>query len=184
MSASNKQAGPGRPRKYATQEEADEARRKRNKEYQKKYLKVRRERYEKDAEYRRKCIKRSRKSYRDSTGSFEAKGFGGHAGNAAAFTVTRKMKIGSSTRSKKVLTIDKMAEVIGIVPKVLSGWIESNKFPRPTRSTVEGQRVFTVKEADGLARVLRDGLAGRSAFRATDNLVIIELHEKMTELNK
>lgn len=184
MSAVKKQSGPGRPRKYATQEEADEARRKRNREYQKEYLKVRRERYENDAEYRRKCIKRSRKSYRDSTGDFKAKGFGKHAGDAASFTVSRAMKVGSTTRTKKVLTIDKMAEVIGIVPKVLSGWIEASKFPRPTHTTVEGQRVFTVKEANALSSVLKTGLAGRSAFRATDKLVIIQLHEKMNELNK
>lgn len=176
------QTGPGRPRKYATDEEAAEARRKKNRKYQKRYLKKRKERYENDPEYRRKCIRRSRRTYRSGK-NFKPKGFGKNAGKAAQFAVPMKMNVGKTTRTKNVLPIDAMAEFIGIVPKVLSGWIEANKFPRPTHKTVEGQRVFTIQEANALAAVLKNGLADRAAFRATDKVVIVTLHETMEQLN-
>jgi hypothetical protein len=148
----------GRPKKYASKEEADKA----AKDYQKKYLEVRRKRYKEDSEYRKKSIDRDREYYRNSTKGFVPKNFGAMAGSASKFTIDG------------FLNITQMALFLGIRQKVLLQWIESGRFPT-AGSDGCGSPVYTVEIANKLAFILKDGLYNRGAFRSTDLDVIREL---------
>lgn len=165
MSAKKKSIG--RPRKYKTKKEAREA----SLAYQKDYLKVRRERYKNDPNYRETLIQRDRDRYRAINPDFCPKGFGSKSGKAAKFAAT----------DSRYLTVDEMAVFIGVVPKVMAGWIAENKFPRPNKSLPgnPAQRAYTVGQANDLSEIMKKGLAGRAAFRATDTEVITQLHTVM-----
>ncbi len=156
----------GRPRTYKTKKEAAAA----AVSYQKDYLKVRKKRYHEDAAYRQKLIERDRANYREANPDFQPKDFGSKAGRAAK----------ASKTFPGFLTIGEMAEFVGVVPKVLSGWIQNGKFPRPAK-TPKGsiQRVYTIAQADALALVMKNGLKGRAAFRATDTDIIMRLAATM-----
>lgn len=169
-------AHQGRPPKYKTEEERREAQRRYNREYHKKR---RQPRIENDPAYREKINKQRRERYRRKKG-FKPKGFGRFAGDADRFA---RLHDTGGPKRVRAITIDDMADIIGIVPKVLSGWIESEKFPRPVHRTTEGQRVYTVKEADALATALRDALKNRATFRPTDKELISELHSIMLRMN-
>jgi len=149
----------GRPKKYSTKEEAAKA----AKEYQRNYLEVRRRRYKEDAEYRRKSIERDRDYYRNSTDNFVPKNFGAMAGSAIRF----------SADGSGILTLKEMASFLGIRPKVLQQWIDSEKFP--VVAYMGGKPAYPEKIANQLALILRDGLYNRGAFRSTDTEVIKKL---------
>ncbi len=155
MSADNKpKRGRGRPRKYHTEAEALAA----SKAYHKEYLNKRRERYAKDPAYREKIINAERKRYKNTNPGFRSKNFGENAGKASGFAKV----------NPKYLTTDEISKFIGIVPKVLSIWIATGKFPEPTNILSTGQKCYTVEQADAVAFVLKKDLAGRAAFRTTD----------------
>lgn len=166
----------GRPPKYETEEERREGRRKYNREYHKK---VRRPKIEEDPDYKANMNAQERRRYREKHPNYEPKGFGRYAGDADKFA--RLHDVGGPRRVRAV-TIDDMADIIGIVPKVLSGWIEAEKFPRPALRTDTGQRVFTVQQANELAGILKKRLKNRATFRPTDVAVIQELHARMLQL--
>lgn len=169
----------GRPRKYATEEERKEARRKQNRAYQKKYhRKVRKQRYHNDPEFREQVLKRERERYRSGKPNYKPKGLGAKAGKASAFAVPLPCRAGSSFRTKPVLPLDAMAAFIGISDKIMSEWVEAEKFPRPQLETKEGQRVYTVPQANALAAVLRRELKNRATFRTTDTKIILALRSE------
>lgn len=167
----NTETRQGRPPIYATEEERIKARRDKARVYQKAYLDVRRKRYRQDASHRTALVLRSREMYHSGT-SYTPKGFGENRGKARSFGSPRKV----DGRNLMSLSIPQMAAFIGVVSKVLSGWIMQGKFPRPKLTDESGVRVFTVKQADMLASVMFRGLKGRAAFRATDKDVIMLLH--------
>lgn len=153
----------GRPRKYKSKEEAAQA----AKDYQKKYLEVRRARYSKDSEYRRKIIERDRNYYRQNN-AFVPKNFGANAGMASKFTVSNKIG----------LNIKEMAEFLGVREKILKSWIETQKFPAPSHFE-HVDFYYKVKQANELASILSKGLYNRGAFRSTDVEVISLLRKVM-----
>lgn len=144
----------GRPRKYHTEAESIAA----SKAYQKEYLNKRRERYAKDPAYREKIINAERSRYKNTNPSFRAKEFGVDAGKASAYAKV----------NPKYLTLDEIARFIGVVPKVLSIWISTSKFPEPTNILSTGQKCYTIAQANAVAFVLKEDLEGRAAFRTTD----------------
>tara|TARA_R100000808_G_scaffold512_2_gene2694 strand:+ start:14076 stop:14579 length:504 start_codon:yes stop_codon:yes gene_type:complete len=148
----------GRPRKYHTEAEAIAA----SKAYQKEYLNKRRERYAKDPAYREKIINAERLRYKKTNPSFRPKSFGADAGNASQYAKV----------NPKYLTIDEIAKFIGVVPKVLSIWITTGKFPEPTNILSTGQKCYTLDQANAVAFVLKEDLEGRAAFRTTDTYTI------------
>jgi hypothetical protein len=169
-------ANIGRPRIYKTPEESAKAKKEQDKIHQKRYQEVRRERYRSDPAYRKSVVERERERYKATRPDYEEKGFGTRAGRAGDFAAPRMVKQGKLLGSMECLSIPQMAEFIGVVPKVLNGWITSGKFPRPRHSDENGLRIFTVGEANKLASVLKAGLEGRRAFRTTDTALIMKLH--------
>lgn len=153
----------GRPRKYKSKEEALKA----AKEYQKKYLEVRRARYKQDSEYRKKVIDRDRKYYRENN-DFVPKNFGANAGRAAEFTVS----------SKEGLNQKEMAEFIGVNDKVFKSWVAKGKFPAPT-FFLSVDFYYTVKQANELALAMSKNLYNRGAFRSSDVELIALLRKIM-----
>jgi hypothetical protein len=153
----------GRPRKYKSKEEAAKA----AKEYQKKYLEVRKARYNKDAEYRKKLIERDRSYYRENN-DFVPKNFGANAGRAVEFTVS----------SKDGLNIAEMAEFIGAREKIFRAWVQQEKFPSPSHF-INVDFYYTIKQANKLADIISNGLYNRGAFRKTDVEVIALLKKAM-----
>jgi hypothetical protein len=153
----------GRPRKYKSKEEADKA----AKEYQKKYLEVRRARYNQDAEYRKKVVERDRSYYREKN-NFVPKNFGSNAGRASEFTVS----------AKEGLNTQEMADFIGVRDKIFKDWIQKRKFPAPTHF-LNVDFYYTLKQANNLAGVISRGLYNRGAFRTTDTEVIAALERAM-----
>lgn len=153
----------GRPRKYKSKEEAAKA----AKEYQKKYLEVRRARYNKDPEYRKKIIERDRNYYRENN-DFVPKNFGANAGRALEFTVT----------NSNGLNVTEMAEFIGVKDKILKAWILHKKFPAPPIFW-NIDFYYTLKQANDLAGIISNGLYNRGAFRTTDTEVIAALRRAM-----
>lgn len=153
----------GRPRKYKSKEEADKA----AKDYQKEYLKVRRDRYSKDAEYRKKVVERDRSYYREKN-NFIPKNFGSNVGRASEFTVS----------AKEGLNMQEMAEFIGVRDKIFKDWILKKKFPAPDHF-VNVDFYYTLKQANNLAGVISKGLYNRGAFRTTDTEVINALKRAM-----
>ena len=75
-----------------------------------------------------------------------------------------------------------MSEVIGVVPKVLYGWIAVNKFPKPKYKDITGKEYYTIIQANALASILKKNLNGSGAFRSTNTPVIEKLHTKFKEL--
>tara|TARA_R110002153_G_scaffold26421_5_gene82936 strand:+ start:16725 stop:17219 length:495 start_codon:yes stop_codon:yes gene_type:complete len=149
-------------------------RKKKAKVYQKKYLAVRRKRYAEDKDYRDKILDETRESYASNNPNFKPKGFGENAGKAGEFAVKHEV-IEGVVGNRKVLAIPSMAKFIGVVPKVLNGWVRSGKFPTPTSIIKGGVRVYTIPQANALAYALKAGLKGRAVFRATYTDVIAEL---------
>jgi len=166
----------GRPTIYTTPEEREAARKDRNAAYQREYLAVRKARYANDPEYRKRVVDRERASYRDTNTGFKPKGFGNKAGQAKKFAVSYQVRKGKRIVSLQSLSVPQMAEFIGVIPKVLNGWIVEGKFPRPPLSDESGLRLFPVELADRYAAILKAGLKGRAAFRSTDKSLILDLH--------
>jgi hypothetical protein len=159
-----------------TELSAEERRRERQRLYHKKYNAVRREKYQSDPAYRARVIERERERYREVTGH-EPRGFGQDAGRAKEFATGKKMWTeDDAIITVATLSVDEMARFLGTTSKILSEWIRTEKFPEPNKRSKCGKRVFTIREANALAEVLRKGLRGRSAFRPTDTEVMEELH--------
>jgi predicted DNA-binding transcriptional regulator AlpA len=167
----------GRPPIYKTEEDRLEARRSQNRAYQKKYHRnVRKKKYANDPVFREGVLQAERLRYQRNNPDYKPKGLGREHGNAAAFAMPMLCKAGAANRTKQVLPLDAMAAFIGISDKIMSEWVEGKKFPRPTTLTTEGQRVYTVPQADALAKVLHSHLKNRATFRATDTAVVVALH--------
>lgn len=166
----------GRPKIYGSDKEREAARKERNSAYQREYLRVRRERYQNDAEYRKRVTERERDAYRGRRPDFKPKGFGSKAGSASRFASAYRVTKGKRVVEMDALSVPQMAEFVGVIPKVLNGWIVEGKFPRPPLNDESGLRVFPVDLANQYASLLKSGLKGRAAFRNTDKDLILELH--------
>lgn len=168
----------GRPRKYRTEAARKKARRLQNKRAQAKSNAVRRERYHSDPSYRRSVIKEQRRRYRESRG-VAARNFGSEYANASAYSSMRKITIDGKILSRKTLSIDDMAKMIGITPKAFASWVSTNKFPKPVYRSTEGQMCYTLNQAKYTAQSLYENMKGRSSFRSSDTKAIASIHRAM-----
>jgi hypothetical protein len=164
------------PSKRGRRPDPDSAlkRKERQRKYFKAYNAVRKARYQSDPEYRAKIIEREREKYREATG-VTPRGFGDNAGAAKDFASQKKLIVGERFVTALVLSIDEMSTFLNVTPKILNHWIRTEKFPDTSKKSKCGKRVFTLKEANALAKILRDDLSGRSAFRPTDTVTIEKL---------
>lgn len=169
MKSTTKKTSRGRPKVHTTKRALKRA----AKEHQDTANKKRNDRYEADPEFRAKERARARRNYAAQRKKVPRKGFGLRAGKAEHAAITVELKDGSSQR---LLGIREMAFVCNVVPKVLKGWIDDAKFPKPTVVGTDRARYYTIGKADRLAVVLKNGLKDRGAFRKTDRALITQLH--------
>lgn len=162
--------------KLAKGDAADKAERRR--EYYRKYNAKRRAKYAQDSRYRRSVIQRERRRYAQISDTFQSHDFGSNAGRAREFSSPKKMLTeDDEIVEMSVLTVPEMAEFIGSTQRDMGKWIRTGKFPEPNKKSKCGKRVFTLKEANALAQVMKDNMAGRASFRQTDTTTIRLLHD-------
>lgn len=152
--------------------------------YQKNYNKERKERYRADAAYRAEIIQRERDRYREANPHSAPKQLGAEAGRASAYATGKRMyNVNDEIVTVATLSLAEMAEFLGTTSKILSQWVRTGKFPEPNKRSKCGKRVYTIREANLLALVLKEELTERSAFRPTDTAAIERLASAYKSLN-
>jgi hypothetical protein len=152
--------------------------------YQKNYNAERKKRYNADPAYREEIIQRERDRYREANPDSAPKQLGAEAGNASAYATGKKMyNVNDEIVTVATLSLSEMAEFLGTTPKILSQWIRVGKFPEPNKRSKCGKRVFTIREANLLALILKEELMERSAFRPTDTAAMERLAKAYKSLN-